>query len=53
MTIGSWSHHSTCLFISRVSLEIGVWIYDTFDDDFRIKNVFTKYLKESGGLRSD
>ena len=31
----------------RVPLEIVVWIFDTFDYNFGIKNYFTKYLKES------
>ena len=29
----------------RVPPEIVVWINDTFDDNFKIKNHFTKYLK--------
>ena len=29
-----------------IPLEIVVWIYDTFDNNFWIKNYFSKYLKE-------
>ena len=35
------------VFPLRVHSEIVVWIYDTFDNNFEIKNDFTKYLKES------
>ena len=31
----------------EVHLEIVGWVYDTFEDNLRIKNHFTKYLKES------
>ena len=31
----------------HVPLEIVVWIYDTFDNNFGIDNDFTKYLNES------
>ena len=41
--------HSTL----RVSPEIVVWIFNTFDKNFGIKNDFTKYLKESCWLCSD
>ena len=33
--------------ILRVTLEIVVRLFDTFDNNFEIKNYFTKYLKES------
>ena len=33
--------------VLRVPLEIVVWIYDTFYDDFAIENDCMKYLKES------
>ena len=31
---------------STLPLEIVVWIYDTFDENFGIENDFEKYLKE-------
>ena len=31
----------------RVPQEIVVWIFDTFDNNFGIKDDFIKYLKES------
>ena len=34
-------------------LQIVVWIYDTFDDNFGNKNDKTKYLKESCRKSSD
>ena len=36
----------------KVPLEIVVWIYDTFDNNFVIKNDLTTYLKESCWLCS-
>ena len=32
---------------SEVPLEIVVWIYNTYDNNLRIENDFTKYLKKS------
>ena len=32
---------------SRVSREIVVWIYNTFDNNLEIKHDLTKYLKKS------
>ena len=37
----------------RVPLQNVVWIPDTFDDNFKIKNDFHKYLKESSWLCPD
>ena len=37
----------------RVTLEIVFCIYETFHNNFEIKNDFTKYLKESCWLCSD
>ena len=42
--IGKISHPVLGL---RVTLEIVVWILDTFDNYLEIKKYFTKYLKES------
>ena len=33
--------------VLSASLEIVVWIFDTYDNNLEIKNNFTKYLKES------
>ena len=35
------------LMLKRFKLEIVVWIYDTFDNNFGIQNDFTKDLMES------
>ena len=37
----------------KVWLEIVVRIYDTFDNNFGIKNELMKYLKEISWLRSE
>ena len=39
--------NSECEWVNlRVPIEVGIWIFDTFDNNFRIKNDFEKYLKE-------
>ena len=39
-------HSLTCQYLN-VSLEIVVWIYNTFDNNLGFKEDFTKYFKES------
>ena len=38
------------LMLMKVHLEFIIWIYDTFDNKFEIKNDITKHLKGSFSL---
>ena len=41
-----WPDVASALEGLRVTLEVAIWAYDSVDNDFGIKNVFTKYLKD-------
>ena len=38
--------------MNLTQLELVVWIFDTFENNSRIKHIFTKYLKDSCWLES-
>ena len=45
--IGLWDRLICLAHITNSSVEIIIWIYDTFDNKLGNKGDFTKYLKES------